>query len=95
MMQTHRISQGIKFLTHKTGLFSPSCYLSIHKVEEEAKRHKDQCRPDVCMAGGRGSQTVVQGGEDGHDTAEAVHFGDEIGQMKRTYHGKVAILGSK
>ena len=86
---THKICQRVQFCAHQATLLPPSCNHSVEEVKQQAKRHERQSRPQVA---GLVSWTkaVTHGELDGHDAAEAVHEGDEVGEVVGANQAEVA-----
>lgn len=89
--KTHQIRQRIQLRAHQTTLLPPPCDLAIEKVEEQPKRHEAQREPEVERA--RGVDAVPHGGGDGHEAAEAVHEGDEVGEVVGADQTEVVWVG--
>ena len=70
--RTNQISKTIQFLPHQTTLLPPPCHLAVHEVEEQAGGYEGESDVDVCVGAGR-VEAVAEGGEDGHEAAEACH----------------------
>jgi len=68
---TYQISERIKLLAHQRSLLPPPRDLAIHKVEEETERDEAEREVEVGVVGRVGLDAVAEGGEDGHDAAEA------------------------
>jgi hypothetical protein len=90
---THEICQGVQLCAHQATLSPPSCNHSVEEVKQHAKRHECQSDPQVaCLVGG--TEAVAHGELDRHDAAEAVHEGDEVGEVVGADQAEVAwVLG--
>lgn len=90
---THKIRQRVELRTHQTALSPPPCDHAVEEVEQEAERHERQGCPQVTGLVRR-AEAVAQGELDRHDTAEAVHEGDEVGEVVGADQAEVAwVLG--
>jgi hypothetical protein len=68
---TYQISERIELLAHERGLLPPARYLSVHEVEGQAQGDETECPVEVGVVCGVALDAVAEGGEDGHDAAEA------------------------
>lgn len=68
--KTYQVRQAVQLLAHHAALLPPARDLAVHEVEEQAKGQEGQCGVDVA-ARVVVLEAVPQGGEDGHDAAEA------------------------
>lgn len=78
---TYQIRKTIQFLSHHTALLPPARNLAIHEIEEQAKGQESQGGVHVSERGGI-AEAVAQGGEDGHDPAEAYNLRAEKSQPR-------------
>jgi len=67
---TYQICQRVQLLPHQTALAPPPSHLAIHEIKEQSEGHESQ-RSVHIAEGVWGPETVTQGGEDGHEAAEA------------------------
>jgi hypothetical protein len=74
---TYQISQRIQLLAHEAALLPPARDLTVHEIEEEAKGHERQRRPEVAQRGWR-AQAVPHGREDRHDPTESYRLQSRI-----------------
>jgi hypothetical protein len=89
----YKIRQRVKLCAHQAALSPPSCDHAVKEVEQEAERHESQGCPQVTGLVRR-AEAVAQGELDRHDTAEAVHEGDEVGEVVGADQAEVAwVLG--
>jgi hypothetical protein len=90
---THEICQRVQFRAHQAALASPSCDHAVKEIEKQAKRHESQSCPKVASLVG-GAKAVAHGELNGHDAAETVHEGDEVGKVVGADQAEVAwVLG--
>jgi hypothetical protein len=90
---THKIRQRVELRTHQAALSPPPRDHAVKEVEQKAKRHESQGCPQVTGLVRR-AEAVAQGELDRHDTAEAVHEGDEVGEVVGADQAEVAwVLG--
>ena len=90
---THKIRQRVELCAHQAALSPPSCDHAVEEVEQETERHERQGSPQVTGLVRR-AETVAQGELDGHDTTEAVHEGDKVGEVVGADQAEVAwVLG--
>jgi hypothetical protein len=85
----HKIRQRVKLCAHQAALSPPPRNHAVKEVEQEAERHQRQGSPQVAGLVGR-AEAVAQGELDRHDTAEAVHEGDEVGEVVGADQAEVA-----
>jgi len=89
----HKIRQRVELCAHQAALSPPSCDHAVKEVEQKAERHQRQGSPQVAGLVGR-AEAVAQGELDRHDTAEAVHEGDEVGEVVGADQAEVSwVLG--
>lgn len=69
-VETYQVRQTIQLLAHHAALLPPARDLAVHEVEEEAEGQERQGGVDI-SARVVVLEAVPQGGEDGHDAAEA------------------------
>lgn len=67
----YEVSQRIQLLAHERRLLPPPRDLAVHKVEEQAQRYEAERKVQVGVVVRVVLDAVPQGGEDGHDAAEA------------------------
>jgi hypothetical protein len=90
---THKIRQRVELCAHQAALSPPPRNHAVEEVEQEAERHERQGSPQVAGLVGR-AEAVAEGELDRHDTAEAVHEGDEVGEVVGADQAEVAwVLG--
>ena len=65
------VSQGIEFLAHERRLLAPAGDFAVHEVEEETEGDEAEGKVQVRVVEGVRLRAVAEGGEDGHDAAEA------------------------
>jgi hypothetical protein len=90
---THKIRQRVELCAHQAALSPPPRDHAVEEVEQKAERHQSQGCPQVAGLVRR-AEAVAQGELDRHDTAEAVHEGDEVGEVVSADQAEVAwVLG--
>jgi hypothetical protein len=67
----YQVRQRVQFLSHETGLLPPPRDFTIHKVEEETERDEGEGPVQVGVVCRVVLHAVAEGGEHGHDAAEA------------------------
>jgi len=89
----HKIRKRVELCAHQAALSPPPCDHAVKEVEQQAERHQRQGSPQVTGLVS-GTEAVAQGELDRHDTAEAVHEGDEVGEVVGADQAEVAwVLG--
>lgn len=91
LVYAYQIGQRVQLCTHLTALLSPSSHHAIEEVEEQAEGHEAERHPEVGRVGG--VDAVAHGGGDRHEAAEAVHEGNEVGEVVGADEGEVAGVG--
>ena len=90
---THKIRQRVKLCAHQAALSPPPRNHAVEEVKQEAERHERQGCPQVAGLMRR-AEAVAEGELDRHDTAEAVHEGNEVGKVVGADQAEVAwVLG--
>lgn len=87
--RTHKVCQRVQFCAHQAALLPPSCNHSVEEVKQHAEWHKRQGRPQVAGLVRR-AKAVAHGELDRHDTAEAIHEGDEVREVVGANQAEVA-----
>lgn len=93
MGASYKIGKRVQLLAHKTALLPPPRDLAVEEVEEQAEGHEGQRDPEVARVLWS-VEAVAHGELYAHDAAEAVHEGDQVGEVVGAHEGEVAgVLG--